>query len=245
MAFIGLSIVEPTNDAAIVGAPVVVQFKGAVISLPVEAEQIPLYYRWYSSSVARIAPDNKTVLGYSMNVGALTNLDNPFSHALAMGSHVITFVVSDRQGETDQDFQAIQHGGVTGGEKGPSRCVIHVFKANILDPQKSVSRANLVLTAEAPSDWGSEHYHGYNRLCYRWILEPVGTPSGRPEFDSRKLTRQQLTFNDGDSTNLQRVTYQPVLSVQVTGDYKITLWVEDALSQDIRSHSASVNVSLT
>jgi len=125
--------------------------------------------------------------------------------------------------------------------------VIHVFKANILDPQNgaSVSRANLVLFAEAPSVWSDDHYHAYNRLGYRWLLEPTGAPTGRPTFDSGKLTRQQVSFFDGDGTKLPRVSYQPGLSVQVTGNYKITLSVEDALGQGIGSHQASVNVSLT
>ena len=245
MAFIELHIEEPKNNAAIIAAIVgatAESFRGSV-NVPPEAMGIALYYRWYSSLNTKVKKDK-----YSMNTGALTSADAAYTHpTMDMGSHVITFAASDRQGEQDEDFQAMEHGGVTGGEKGESRCVIHVFKSNILAPQTgaSISRANVALTAEAPSVWGNINYHAYNRLSFRWTLEPLGEPSGRSSFDSGKLTTEPtLAFFNGDGTNLPRVIYRPVLPVRATGDYKITLLVGDVREPGIGDQQSSINVSI-
>ncbi len=252
MAFIKLKIEEPIHDAVIVGAPVVVNFRGKVESLPEEASGIALYYRWYSSSVARIASDNTTIEGYSMNKAALGVPENPFPHALGMGSHVITFAVCDHPGETDDDFTSIRHGGVTGGRcsgrPGEHPCVIHVFKANILELTQGqvVSRAGLKLIAEAPSAWSDNSYHEINRLAYRWKLEPVGSPASRPEFDSNMLAREELTFN-AELNMLPTVSYTdtPMLPPSATGQYRISLFVVDKNDPVIGQHQDTRTVTLT
>lgn len=240
MARIELNIIEPTNNAAYKGVPNV-SFRGALSSLPQDANGIALYYRWYSSLNADVGKAK-----YSMNAIALTSADTVFTQSLGMGSHVITFAVSDRPGETDEDFQAMSHGGVTGGEEGDGRCLIHVFKAKILDPQDgmSVSRANLVLSAEAPASWEEGPYQGYNRLCYHWQIALDGTPPGSPpQFDSDKLHRDKLEFVAATSTTPPAVKFRPM--ALPAGNYKITLTVEDALGQVIGSDPSFVNVTLS
>lgn len=257
MAFIQLNIEEPEHDASFVRAPVRIGFRGTVGPLPEEVEDTPLYYRWYSSSVARLSKDGQgkpIVVGYSMNEPALTNLDTPFEYDLEMGSHVITFAVSDRSGETDEDFNAIQHGGVTGGRSGDHPCTIHVFKANIISPSSNVSVSNrgLVLTAEAPAAWGDmppEPYHDINRLAYRWRFEPQGDPPGRPMFETNKLGRNELTFSSANSNMPPTVTYSLTLPSTLTtkyeGRYRITLSVADKNSPEIfQGVTASIDITL-
>lgn len=245
MAFIELSIVEPRNNAAIAGATAV-NFRGSVSSLPPEAKDVALYYRWYSSLNTEVKKEK-----YSMNANALTSADSVYTHpAMDIGSHVIAFAVSDRPGEKNEDFDLIRHGGVTGGRNGNNPCVIHVFKANIISPQDvdgdSVSRANLVLKAEAPSAWLDDHYHEVNRLSYRWVLEPVGDPAGRQKFDSKKLGRDKLAFK-AEPAKLPTVTYTftPALPATATGQYRIILFVVDKNVPEIGQHQASLIVTLT
>ena len=261
MAFIQLNIEVPKDKATFKGAPVTIGFKGTVGPLPEEVNKDTLlYYRWYSSSVARLSKDkqgNTKVDGYSMNVPALTNLDEPFKYALEMGSHVITFAVSDHPGETDEDFKAIQHGGVTGGRSGDHLCIIHVFKANIISPASDahVLSSALDLIAEAPSAWGDkpskpgepEPYHEINHLAYQWKLEPREDPPGRLGYLYDKLGQKELNFNSNrSSSDLPAVSYTvvtPVLDPAPRGKYRITLTVLDNTNQK-EMDSAFVDVTL-
>jgi hypothetical protein len=252
MAAVGLRIIEPENDAAFTGIPTVI-FRGAVIDLPATLAAQPLYFRWYSS--LHSPPPGH----YSMS-DALTDAATPSPELMGMGSHVITFAASDRSGETDAEFEAMQHGGVTGGLKGESRCLIHVFKANILAPLGgSVSRTGIVLGAEAPPAWAKsvdndgeppyaldEDYHGYNRLRYRWRFEPVELPAGRPilEFIPEASELQYVPATGPDPCQVD-YTPSPLLPATATGSYRIVLYVEDAMAEGIGRHQAEVLVTLT
>ena len=239
---------EPENDAAFTGDPVVT-FRGELAELPPELAGVPLFYRWYSSLYL-----DATQGQYSMNLDALTEVGAPFDAELAVGSHVITFAASDRAGETDADFQAVQRGGVTGGLEGDGRCVIHVFKAQILAPLGgNVARSGLTVDAEAPAVWASsadgqppytlnEDYQAYNRLRYRWRFEPNGAPAGRPV---REFTPAPEDFGFAPETDPARLTFQPALPAAATGSYRIVLFVEDALDQGLAQERHEVTVNLT
>ena len=249
MAAVGLRIVEPENDAAFTGEPIVT-FRGELAELPPELAEVPLFYRWYSS----LFPGADTGR-YSMNEDALTDAEEPWSDPdhLHVGSHVITFAASDRAGETDADLQAVQHAGVTGGLEGDARCVIHVFKAEILAPLSDVPLAGLTVEAEGPAVWAipadgngsytlNDDYHAYNRLRYRWRFEPNGAPAGRPV---REFTPDPGDFGFVPEADLARLTYQPALPTTATGSYRIVLFVEDALDQGLAQERHEVTVNLT
>ena len=169
---------------------------------------------------------------------------SPPAPDLGIGTHIITFAVSDRAGEKEPDFSAIRHAGVTGGASGARPCVIHVFKANILAPNnnQNVSRVNLALKAEAPASWEINEYQDINRLAYRWLLEPLGEPAGRPSVDTPKMGKgNQLQF---------KATIEPAsltyvfnsTNNQFKGNYRITLQVTDNSDAAIGTHTQSIVV---
>ena len=248
MVAVGLRIVEPENGAAFTGEPTVT-FRGTLTKRPHELAEVPLFYRWYSSLHLDATQER-----YAMNVTALTDPMTPFdAERLAMGSHVITFAASDRAGETDADFEAVQHGGVTGGLDGEGRCVIHVFRANIIEPTGGrVPRVGLTVVAEAPAFWAisddgeppyalNEDYQAYNRLRFRWRFEPNGAPTGRPVLE---FTPAPEDFGFDPEEPPARVTYEPDLPATATGSYRIVLFVEDALDQGLAQESDDVTVIL-
>lgn len=177
-----------------------------------------------------------------MNPAPITNPDVPFEYELGLGSHVITFAVSDQPGESNQDFENIQHAGITGGNTGDStKCVIHVYAAKIvgLSSGQTISKTNLRLSAEAPAEWDAKYldaktnqyifpYQQINQLAYHWKLEPLGNPPGRSTHESGQLNHgDKLSFSQ--DTGKPIVTYQPDLSSasenDFEGSYRITLSV--------------------
>jgi hypothetical protein len=249
MAAVELYIAEPQNDAAFSGSPTLT-FRGGLIRRPPELADVALYFRWYSS----LHPARHEE--YAMSP-ALTAAEESFENpSVPMGSQVITFAASDRQGETDADFKAMQHGGVTGGLEGEGRCVIHVFRANILVPD--VPPETFTLQAEAPVLWAksvnhdgkspyafNKDYHAYNRLRYRWRLEPIGAPSGRPTLEFIPDPEDRLIFDaPSDESPLPSVSYQPTLPSAAVGEYRIVLYVEDARGEGLGQHQAQITVTL-
>lgn len=238
MALIKLRIIkpDPADVKPIIGAPAEVTFIGAA-TLPDNSAK--LYYRWYASSVVRLSSDNK-ILGYSMHENAFENASMEYKHKLGLGSHVITFAVSDQQDEKQQDFDNIRNAAVTGGRLGDSACVIHVYAARIVGLSSAISKTNLKLSAEAPAEWDAKYldvetnqyifpYQEINQLAYHWKLEPLGDPPGRSTHDSGSLDHgDQLTFSLKDDIH-PIVTYQPDLSSTLENDfegpYRITLSV--------------------
>ena len=248
MATITLQIVNPEHDQAFAGkTPQEVQFKGELTTLPPELASVPLYFRWYSSlnSQVHVKQGDKKAR-YSLNADALPSADKVHTETLALGSHVIAFAASDRAGETKDDFQDIRHGAATGGHQGASRCVIHVFSANMLDLPGSVTRADLVLRAEAPWAWGNDDYHGdgYNQLQYRWTLAPAGQPTGRPVLEF-KPSRIDLVFTAATNSQPPQVAFTPALPPAAVGAYTVTLSVEDKEKPvDGRRDTATAHVVL-
>jgi len=244
MSAVQLEIVAPTHNTSFVDQPTVT-FRGAVTDMPDELVGLTLHYRWYSS----LFPGDKD--RYSMNEPALTNPESPFSDQLGLGTHTITFAVTDQAGETEADLEAVQHGGVTGGSEGDTACIIHVFRANLITPTEGT--AVTILEAEAPALWGkpseddpnifdlNEDYHALNRLQYRWEFVPVGEPTNRSlvnvtpdpaeyEFDPEPATATVpvIRFVAAD------------LPAQLTGTYNLTLHVEDK-DGEFPGHQMSVN----
>jgi hypothetical protein len=221
------------HDTGFTGAAAVT-FRGAVVELPDELSGVPLFYRWYSS----LFPAERD--RYSINVAPLTEPTTPFDPSLALGTHVITLAASDQLGETPADQNATLHGGATGGSEGDGRCIIHVFKANLVTPANGavISRANATLEAVAPSKWGSRlnpgdpfqpnpEYHKHNRLQYRWRFEPIGAPAGRPIVDFIP-SLAQLVFDPQHTPGPPVVLrYAGPLPAALAGAYTLTLHVED------------------
>ena len=217
MAAIALTITQPQDGAAFIGRNPVVM-RGNLVDLPDAIAQIPLYYRWYSS----LYPAQKDQ--YSLNLTALNDPTTPYNATLAVGTHVITLAGSDRPTETSTDFEAITHGGVTGGSEGDTRCIIHVLQANIKSPiqNRPLPRSNSTLEAEAPLHWAKDDYQTLNQIDYRWIFQPLGQPVGRR---SATLTSSNFTFDANVSPPVLR--YQGALPPQLgTGRYRLTLRVE-------------------
>lgn len=258
MAFVELTITEPENNLPLEGVQSL-DFTGAVVTMPEEAQSLTLYYRWYSSLYEPELNEDMEPYYFSIEQNAQTQADDVFTWMPGIGTHAITFAVSDQAGETLDDFKAIEHSGVTGGaEEGEGQCLVHVFVAVPLAPQgdiTSLPRTELRLIAEAPAAWGSpipetapvvyevnEDYHAYNRLRYRWRFEPTGAPSGRPSVELVP-DPQELGFDP--SVEPVRVTFQPGLAATVNGNYRIVLYVEDRLGEGLGLHQDQVQVNLT
>lgn len=260
MALIKLSIEEPKHNNSINGMPANVTFRGKVC-VPQERLAAELYYRWYSSSVVRLSSSDPPIAkGYSMNPAPISDPAVPFEYELGLGSHVITFAVSDQPGESNQDFENIQHAGITGGSSGDSACVIHVYAAKIVgfSSGKTIPKTNLRLSAEAPAEWEAKYldaetnqyifpYQQINQLAYHWKLEPLGNPPGRSIHESGQLDHgNKLSFSQ--DTGKPIVTYQPDLSSASENDfeglYRVTLSVLNKKS-GAPVDSARVEVFLT
>lgn len=188
MAFVELAITEPQNNLPLEGVQSL-DFAGAILKMPDETQDLALYYRWYSSLYEPLLGADNQPYYFSIDQNVQTQADATFTWTPGIGTHAITFAVSDQAGETLVDFEAIEHSGVAGGaEEGAGQCLVHVFIAVALAPQGNMTnlpRTALRLIAQAPAAWGSpipetdpavyevnDDYHAYNRLRYRWELLP-------------------------------------------------------------------------
>lgn len=251
MAFVELSIVEPENNFSIVNTGDIT-FRGEVTKIPAEAQGQTLYYRWYSSLFYPVPHQDDR---YSINAAGFTSAETELVYTPPLGTHVITFGVSDQPGETGDDFAAIQHGGVAGGAEDDGQCLVHVFKANLFAPVNNAPlNRNLVdIQAEAPILWGipedleaggppyqaNEDYHGYNRLRYRVLFEPTGNPAGRP-------SHEYIPEPDGTVFEILTtpvINFSTSLPADATGTYNLTLFVEDNLDEGLGSDSVQIAVN--
>ena len=257
MAVIGLSIDEPGNDQIFTGTASVT-FRGSA-TVPAELTGIPVYYRWYSNQFSSGVDDR-----YSMNEPAQNSANEAYVTTLVPGTHSIAFAASDVAGEGKTDFESIQHAGVTGGAKGDSKCLIHVFRANILMPVSgaTLGHAAVVLQAEAPPQWAvsadaevggppyvpNDDYHEINRLQYRWRFTPNGSPSNRPVVEYIPIP-EDLDYQPKDdavpATDPTRVEFTAALPATAIGSYHLTLYAEDKHSEATDSHSQQITVTLT
>ena len=237
MSAVELNIVQPTDQAIFQGGSQVA-FIGQVGSLPEELIGVELYYRWYSSLFP--AEEDR----YSININALTDPGVPFYMMLNVGTHVITFAASDQSEETKEAQNATQHGGVTGGAEGEGKCIIHVFRANLIYPDSdgvSLSKTHSTLKAEAPLQWGKKiaevnyepnsDYHSINRIRYRWRFEPLGPPAGRHSADLVPTVGELIFDPESDPVMVQYTGTLP--NVLDIGNYILTLRVEDIESTTV------------
>jgi hypothetical protein len=255
MAAISLRIDAPAHHEAFEGNEAVT-LRGAFVTPPPDLGGATLFFRWYSSLFSggeTAVEQEKFAIN---NVEGVEITDPEFAYTptppLGIGTHVISFAATDQPGETTAEQEAVQHGGVTGGAEGDGRCIIHVFRANLISPPNNavLSRAGSTLEAEAPATWGVEtdtpgvftpndEYHKHNRLRYRWQFTPAGAPANRqplafiPEVD-------ELIF-DPPQTATERpiVRYQGPLPATLTGGYNLSLHVEDA-EEELGGHSTAV-----
>lgn len=240
---IQLTIEKPENNA-VLELRQQVTLRGKLTST---TAPVTLYYRWYSSFNIKSKPDK-----YSIDPEPLLSPETEFisDKLSAMGSHPVILVASDRQTETLDDLKKIGYVLIAGGSTGNLPCVIHVFNANILAPAdgEAVPRVNLILQAEAPALWSVPNYQKYNRLSYRWELHPVGLPSERPTFDSRKLNINDPYFGfESPKLELPRITYAvgSVLPETAIGKYEIVLSVLDKDDKEIGKEQSTITVTLT
>lgn len=221
MAFVELSITEPENNLALEGLQSL-DFIGSVVTMPEEVQGLALYYRWYSSLYEpTLGADDKPYY-FSIGQNTQTQADEVFSWTPGIGTHAITFAVSDQAGETLEEFKAIEHSGLSGGaEEGDGQCLVHVFIAVALAPEGDLTnlpRTSLRLIAQAPAGWGSpvpettpvvyeasEDYHKYNRLRYRWQLLPSDATAQDFEYSPAPQDMEFGRYSDFN-TDIERST---------------------------------------
>ncbi len=216
MTAVELTIVQPADGAAVVGAAAV-PLAGRVGQPPPELAGVTLYYRWYSS----LFPATKE--HYSLNDDALTDPAAVYPATLGIGSQAITFAASDQREQTRSAQDATRHGGVAGGALGPKRCVVHVFRAVPQSPAAPLSTADSTLEAAAPLHWPKTEYKALNRLRYRWRFEP-DPPDGRAAAD---LVPPPDTLAFDILANGPVVRYRGPLPKLGLGAYSLRLRVED------------------
>lgn len=250
MSAVELTIVQPQNGAVFDQGQSQIRMVGRVGELPVELAGVQLYYRWYSSQFP--SQENR----YSIHATALADPSVPFDAPLGVGTHAITLAVSDQAAETRDAQNATRHGGVAGGLKGRTQCVIHLFRATFVSPQPNATlnrtSTTLELDAEAPLLWWRKkpgtadvyerntHYHEINRIRYRWRFAP-NPADGRAAADLVPSV-EALTRPPGTAA---RVRYAgPLPSVLGTGNYTLTLRVEDKNDPNV-GHQTSQAVVLT
>ncbi len=247
MAVVSLKINEPVHDTALIGTGDLT-LRGSITAKPPELNQVPLYYRWYSSLF--VAKKGR----YSINETALTHPGNGLVTNLEIGTQVITLAASDRAGETDADLEAIQHGGMTGGSDGDGECVVHVFIAHLLSPANGaeINQSEAILEARAPSLWGvttdipevyaiNPDYHPLNRIRYRWEFIPLGSPPGRSRMDFIPAI-EEYEFDPEMDSELIRIRYRGPLPSGLIAGYTLRLHAED--NQEILGGD-QVSVSVT
>jgi hypothetical protein len=227
MSVVPLQIVAPINGQKFPGTGSV-HMQGTV-GAPGAAG---LFFKWYSS----LSPDPLS-----------TALD--FTASLKTGSHVITFTAKDVAGDSAPDLQSVQRAGFAGGPPiAKLPCIVDVFVANMVLPAADgavLSMAATTLSVEAPAAWSHSDYQAVNHLQFRWRFAPVGPPAGRPGGDlvpgANQLTFREVQESDPVGTPPQLVYTGALPAALATGNYTITLRVEDTQDNSI-GHEVSRNV---
>jgi hypothetical protein len=180
-------------------ATVAVPLQGAIVATTFP-NPAALFRRWYSSLVAEPLATSDAA-----------------SAALAVGSHIITYTVKDKNedgvapAQLEALFKSVEHIGAAGGPPDPPPadnrpCVIHVLVANIVTPLDSatLSKASAILEAQAPLQWGryvegadsypqpDPVYHAINKVRYRWLFRRVAPPG--PEIELALPNMSALTL---------------------------------------------------
>lgn len=193
---IGLRIVEPAHGRVFVAVGA-----ATTVSVPLRGEIVAttfphpaaLFRTWYSS----------------LGADPLGTADQATA-SLPVGSHVIAYVVKDRNevgvppNQLEALFKSVEHIGAAGGPPDPppadeKPCVVHVLAASILVPPNAqnptVSKGNAILEAQAPLQWGKyvqgagaypdrdPAYHKVNKVRYRWFFTRLNPAGPRIELD--------------------------------------------------------------
>ena len=235
MGVVTLRIIEPENDQNYSEGTTTVRLRGEQVSTGHAA----LFFKWYSNLAT--APVS-------------TSLD--FTATLPIGSQVLILSAKDVAGESVAELHSVRHAGMAGGPPlvppPPlySPCLIHVMVASIQAPSDgaTLSKANSLLTAEAPPQWGNGEYQAsVNRLQYRWRFTPSGLPAGRGSADfmpALVFDPPGVPPNDAPGA-VPRVRYQGPLPAGLgTGAYVLSLRLE-RIDNPVVGHEVSRNVVLT
>jgi hypothetical protein len=233
MGVISLAILEPANGASVVGSGSV-RLRGQVLS----SGHPPLFFKWYSSLVAPVAPSTDASIPLP---GGANPLD--FTPTLPLGSQIIALAAKDQPGESQAELQAVTDAGMAGGPPGtaPTPCLIHVLIANLREPAApgaTLSKASSALAAQAPPLWPEATYQARNDLQYRWRFSPVGPPAGRPTAEFVPA----LAFDPSGGVPVVRYT-GPLPAQLGTGAYRLTLRVERVTNTAV-GHEVSRDVVL-
>jgi len=232
MTAVEVTIAQPPDGTTVVGGSTV-QLLGQVGALPPELAGVTLYYRWYSSEF-RATKDH-----YSLDEDALLDPTLAYPANLSAGSQAITLAVGDQPGQDAAAQDAIRHGGLGGGAKGPGACLVHVIRAVARRPAPgdTLSRASSTLAADGPVHWSEPDYQALNRLRYSWRFDP--DPADGRKAGDLVPTVTALTPDGSGSTTVLR--YSGPLPDLDLGPYTMRLRVED-LHDPTVADVASVSV---
>jgi hypothetical protein len=234
-----LEIQQPLHEQVVVGAGAAttanVSLQGRILATTF-GNPAGLFRKWYSSL-------GKDVLGKSDQLAV----------PLAVGSHTITYTMKEKNedgvppAQLEALFKSVEHIGATGGPPDPPPadgrpCVVHVLIANMVAPLNGVnlSKANAVLEAEAPLQWGKyvqgaavyperdPAYAAVNKVRYRWFFTGINPPRARIELDVQGGNAMVLV-PPASGGELPRLRYSGGLPPGVVaGQYVVTLRVEHA-----------------
>lgn len=193
-----------------------------------------LFFKWYSS----LSPDPLS-----------TVLD--FTASLKTGSHIITFTAKDVAGDSVPDLKSVQRAGFAGGPTiAQTPCIVDVFLANMVLPAADgdvLSKAAATLSVEVPAAWGHPDYQAVNHLQFRWRFAPAGPPAGRPGGElvpaANQVTFREVQQSDPGGTPPQLIYTGPLPAALATGNYTITLRVEDT-QDNSTGHEVSRTVAV-
>ncbi len=233
MASIVLEIQQPAHNATLVGQTTV-RLQGRVVT----SHPGPLFYKWYSSLNAP-TDVSRTALNWNDHQA----LD--FSPALSPGSHILTFTAKDVDGDALADLQQVQTAGMAGGPlDAQSPCIFHLFRAEMVHPQASLSRTNSTLDALAPVKWAAPEYQAINRLRYLWRLTPRGAPAGRSSAEIPQASLTPIAPTIAGDPVLLRFQGALPLGPTDTGSYDLTLRVEDNALGSTVGHEVTRTVTI-
>jgi hypothetical protein len=218
MTAVEVTIAEPADGMVVVGGSPVA-LVGRVGLLPPALSSVPLYYRWYSSEFP--AQEGH----YSLNEDPVLDPIVAYPANLSAGSQAITLAVGDQRGQDANAQNTTRNGGVGGGAKGPTACVVHVLRAVVRAPAPgaSVSKAAATLQADGPVHWSEPDYQAMNRLRYSWRFDP-DPADGRKAADLVPSASALVAETSGGVTVLRYSGPLPDLDL---GGYTMRLRVED------------------
>ena len=250
MVAVNLKIAEPLHHRKFI-ADETVRLVGEIVESPAELNGVTLYYRWYSSLFLSQYDKNLFSINGSKNI-EITDPKMPYDIELEIGSHVITLAATDVQSEALSEQSSIKHGGVTGGSKegSPEACIIHVFKAEIIEPlNRGAISPQYPICVRGPITWWKKKnplpnppdepfeinadYHVVNRIQYRFVFDPVGPPEDRPQLELIPDKAELRLDQSEEEIQMDQLLYHLPPDADLTGTYTLTLYVQDIDDENI------------